>query len=316
VQEVSLDESGNIVSLDIGGGRTVAGDLFIDATGFHGRLIEQALADPWIDWSKYMLCDRAVAMPIARDERFPPYTRSTAMPGGWIWRIGLSSRTGNGYVYSSAHLSEDAAAQALIAQAGLRKPATADPRFLKIRVGRRTNFWLRNCVTIGLSSGFVEPLESTGIHLIQKAVKLLVEYLPERGGNETLRNAYNKAMAAVYDEVRDFIVLHYILSQREEPFWRDSRSVPIPDTLQETLALYDESGRIGTPRLQLFLEPSYFFILAGNGRLPRRPVVEADIAPAGESWHVLESVREQNRKFAMQMPAHAAYMAELHDRAQ
>jgi tryptophan 7-halogenase len=145
-------------------------------------------------------------------------------------------------------------------------------------------------------------------------VKLLVEYLPERGGNETLRNAYNKAMAAVYDEVRDFIVLHYILSQREEPFWRDSRNVPVPDSLQETLALYNETGRISGPRLQLFLEQSYFFILAGNGRLPRRPVIEADVAPSGETWHVLETFREQNRKFAMQMPAHAAYMAELHHR--
>jgi tryptophan 7-halogenase len=314
VQDVALDDSGDIASLDIGGGRTIAADLFVDATGFHGRLIEQVLHDPWIDWSNAMLCDRAVAMPIERDERFPPYTRSTAMPGGWIWRIGLSSRTGNGYVYSSAHLSDEAAAEALIAQAGLRRPRNADPRFLKIRVGRRSNFWLRNCVAIGLSSGFVEPLESTGIHLIQKAVKLLVEYLPDRGSNEALRSAYNNAMAAVYDEVRDFIVLHYILSQRDEPFWRDSRNVPLSDSLRETLSLYDATGRIENPRLQLFMEPNYFFILAGNGRLPRRPVIEADIAPAGQTRHVLERIREQNRTFVTQMPSHSAYMAELHRR--
>jgi tryptophan halogenase len=234
------------------------------------------------------------------------------MPAGWIWRITLSSRTGNGYVYSSAHLSAEAATEALIAQSGLRKPRTADPRLLNIRVGRRTNFWVRNCVSIGLSSGFIEPLESTGIHLIQKAVRLLVNYLPDRTFSEALRNAYNEAMAAVYDEVRDFIVLHYILSQRDEAFWQDARNVPLPDTLRESLALYDETGRINNPRLQLFLEPSYFFILAGNGRVPRRPIVEADIAPAGETWHVLDRIREQHRQFVAQMPAHNAYLGELH----
>ncbi len=312
VQDVALDERGNIASLDIGGGRTLVADLYVDATGFHGRLIEQELGDPWIDWSKYMLCDRAVAMPLPRDEQFPPYTQSKAMPAGWIWRIALSSRTGNGYVYSSAHLSEDAAADALVAQSGLRKARTADPRLINIRVGRRANFWVRNCVSIGLSSGFIEPLELTGIYLIQKAVRLLVDYLPDRTFNDALRRAYNAAMAAVYDEVRDFIILHYVLSQRDERFWRDARDVPLPDTLHESLALYDETGRINNPRLQLFLEPSYFFILAGNGRLPRRLVVEADIAPPGETRHVLDRIREQNRQFAAQMPSHGAYLAELH----
>jgi tryptophan 7-halogenase len=314
VQDVALDERGNIASIDIGGGRTVAGDLFVDATGFRGRLIEQALGDPWIDWTKYMLCDRAVAMPLPRDERSPLYTLSKALPAGWMWQITLSSRTGNGYVYSSAHLSAEAAAEALIGQSGLRKKRAADPRFLNIRVGRRQNFWVRNCVSIGLASGFIEPLESTGIHLITKAVRLLVDYLPDRNFNEALSNAYNAAMAAIYDEVRDFIVLHYILSRREEPFWRDARNVPLPDTLRESLALYDETGRIQNPRLQLFAEPNYFFILAGNGRLPRRTIIEADIASAGETWHVLDRVREQNRQFAAQMPTHGAYLAELHRR--
>jgi tryptophan halogenase len=312
VQDVALDERGNIATIDIGGERRIAGDLFVDATGFHGRLIEQALGDPWIDWTKYMLCDRAVAMPLARDEHFPLYTLSKALPAGWMWRITLSSRTGNGYVYSSAHLSDDAAIEGLIAQSGLRKPQTADPRLLKIRVGRRQNFWVRNCVSIGLASGFIEPLESTGIHLITKAVRLLVDYLPDRTFSEALRHAYNAAMAATYDEVRDFIVLHYILGQRDESFWRDARNVPLPDTLRESLALYDETGRIQNPRLQLFAEPNYFFILAGNGRLPRRTIVEADIASAGETWQVLDRIKEQNRQFATQMPTHRAYLAELH----
>jgi tryptophan halogenase len=312
VQDVTLDEHGNIASLDIGGERTLTADLFLDATGFRGRLIEQALGDPWIDWSKYMLCDRAVALPLPRGDRFAPYTLSKAMTGGWMWRIPLSSRTGNGYVYSSAHLTAEAATEALIARSGLRGTRGADPRQLQIRLGRRTNFWLRNCVSVGLASGFVEPLESTGIHLIQRSIMLLVEYLPDRGFNDALRRAYNARMAAVYDEVRDFILLHYILTQRDEPFWRDARAVPLPDTLSESLALYDESGRIENARLQLFPETSYFFILSGNGRLPRRLIAEADLASPGEIWNLLDRIRRENREFVSRMPPHAGFVADLH----
>jgi tryptophan halogenase len=312
VQGVDCDERGDIVTLDIGGGRRVAGDLFLDATGSRGQLIQEALGDSWIDWSKFMLCDSAVAMPLPRGDRFPPYTLSKAMPAGWTWKIPLSSRTGNGYVFSSAHISPDAAVAALIGQSGLRRARGADPRLLSFRVGRRTNFWLRNCISVGLASGFVEPLESTGIHLIQKTIMLLVDYLPDRRFNDALRRAYNAKMAAVYDEIRDFIVLHYILSQRDEPFWRDARNVPLPDTLRESLAIYDETGRIENPRLQLFPETSYFFILSGNGRLPRRQIVEADLAPPGEIWRMLDRIREESREFAARMPAHADFLAQLH----
>jgi tryptophan halogenase len=311
VQAVAFDESGNIASLDIGGGRAITGDLFVDATGFRGRLIEQELGDPWIDWSKFMLCDSAVAMPLPRIDRFPPYTLSKAMPAGWIWKIPLSSRTGTGHVFSSRHLSPDAATEALIAQSGLRGSRGADPRLIKIRVGRRTNFWSRNCIAVGLSSGFIEPLESTGIHLIQRAVMLLVDYMPDRRLNNALRHTYNARMGRLYDEIRDFIVLHYILSQRDEPFWRDARNVPLPDTLRESLALYDETGRIDSPRLQLFLDANYFFILSGNGRLPRRPIIEADLAPLNEIRQLLDGVRQENRDFAIRMPSHATYIDEL-----
>jgi tryptophan halogenase len=312
VQDVARDDAGNIVSLDIGGGREIPGDLFLDATDFRGRLIEEALKDPWIDWSKFMLCDSAVAMPLPRGDRFPPYTLSKALPAGWTWKIPLSSRTGNGYVFSSAHLSPDAAVQALVEQSGLRRARGADPRLIKFRVGRRTSFWLRNCVSIGLSSGFVEPLESTGIHFIQQAIMLLVDYMPDRHFSDALRAAYNKRMAALYEEARDFIMLHYILTARDEPFWRDSRSVPVTDTLRESLALYAETGRIETPRLQLFTESSYFFILSGNGRLPRRSIMEADLAPGDEIRHILDRVRRENHEFAARMPAHMATLAELH----
>jgi tryptophan halogenase len=139
-----------------------------------------------------------------------------------------------------------------------------------------------------------------------------VEYWPGRQISDALRHSFNARMAAVYDEVRDFIMLHYILTERDEPFWRDARNVPLPDTLRETLALYDENGRIESPRLQLFLETNYFCILSGNGRLPRRLIAEADIAPAAEIWHILDRIREQNRDFVARMPDHVSYIAELH----
>jgi tryptophan 7-halogenase len=312
VQDVALDDRGNIASLDIGGERAIEGDLFIDATGFSGRLIEKTLGDPWIDWSRFMLCDKAVAMPLPRDGHFAPYTLSKAMRAGWAWKIPLSSRTGNGYVFSSAHISSDAAIEALIGQSGLRKARAADPRLLNIRVGRRTNFWVRNCVSVGLASGFVEPLESTGIHLIQKAIMLLVGYLPDCDFNDALRRAYNARMADAYDEVRDFIVLHYLLAQRDEAFWRDARNVPLPDSLRENLALYEETGRIESPRLQVFPETSYFFILSGNGRLPRRPIVEADVANPAEVWQLLDRVRAENREFTDRMPSHKTFLSDLH----
>jgi tryptophan halogenase len=309
VQNIACDDRGDIVTLDIGGNRKVEGDLFLDATGL---LIEQALGDPWVDWSKFMLCDSEVAMPLPRGDRFPPYTLSKAMPAGWTWKIPLSNRTGNGYIFSSAHLSSDAAIEALVGQAGLRRARGADPRLLKFRVGRRTNFWLRNCVSVGPASGFVEPLESTGIHLIQQAIMLLVGYMPDRRFDDALRRAYNTKMAAIFDEVRDFIVLHYILAQRDEPFWRDARNVAVPDTLRESLAVYDETGRIESSRLQLFPESSYFFILSGHGRLPRRLTIEADLAHAGEIWQLLDRIREEGSQFVARMPGHRAFLSELH----
>lgn len=312
VQSVALDDRGFIATLDIGGERNISGDLFIDATGFSGRLIEQALGSPWIDWSRYMLCDRAVTMPLPRGGSFPPYTLSTAMPAGWMWRIPLSSRVGNGYVFSSAHTSVDAAVSALVSASGLRRERAADPRVIQMRIGRRADFWVGNCVAVGLSSGFVEPLESTGIHLIQKALSLLVTYLPDRDFSEVLRCAYNRHMGEVYDEVRDFIVLHYVLAQRNEPFWRDARTVPLPETLREKIALYDETGRIETRARQLFPETSYFFVFAGNGRIPRRPIAEAEIANSGQVWQLLDRIRAENREFAVRMPDHKSYLRELH----
>jgi tryptophan halogenase len=310
VEAVAFDEAGRIASLDIGGGRRLDGDLFLDATGFHGRLIEKELRDPWIDWSHRLLCDSAVAMPLPRDEAFAPYTISSAAPAGWIWRIPLQSRVGTGYVHSRAHVSEDEAAATLIARSGASKRA-ADPRAVKIRIGRRTRFWVANCVTVGLSSGFVEPLESTGIHLIYKAIKLLVEFWPDKSAAPSGREAYNAEMAAGFDEVGDFIALHYALSARDEPFWREAREAARSPELDRMIALYRDTARVRLPARPVFLEPNYHFVFAGNDCVPRRGPPQVDFAVPREAWNVMDRIRAQNDAFVRAAPSHAQFVAGL-----
>ena len=311
VQSVAFDENGRLAGLDIGAERRIEGDLFLDATGFQGRLIEREFGDSWIDWSHQLLCDSAVTMPLPRDETFPPYTLSTAAPAGWIWRIPLQSRVGIGYMHSRAHISEDEAAAALIARSGLANKRAADPRSLKIKIGRRTNSWVGNCVSIGLSSGFVEPLESTGIHLIFKAIKLLLEYWPDRGFAAAGIAAFNNEMAALYDEVRDFIMLHYALSERDEPFWRAARAAPAEQSLTQTIALYADAGRLRLAARPIFFEPSYHFIFSGNGLLPRRSPIEVGLARPSEISQILDQIRTQNESFVRMAPSNADYMAAL-----
>ena len=311
VQSVKFDAQGRLASLDIGAERSIDGDLFLDATGFRGRLIEGEFGDPWIDWSQQLLCDGAVTMPLARDETFPPYTLSCAAPAGWTWRIPLQSRVGVGYVYSRAHISDDEAAATLIARSAPANRRAADPRALKIRIGRRSRFWIANCVSIGLASGFVEPLESTGLHLTFAALKLLVEHWPDRNFAAAGIAAFNSQMSALYDEVRDFIMLHYVLSNRQEPFWRAARMAPVESSLQQLIALHDEAGRVRLGARPVFYEPSYHFIFSGNGRLPRRSPIGVDLARPSEVARVLDQIRAQNERFAEAAPSHADYLAEL-----
>ena len=314
VGEVTLADNGDLASIDIGGGRTIGGDLFIDATGFSALLIEQTLGDRWIDWSNLLLNDRAVTMPLPVEPNKVPYTRSIAGRAGWMWRIPLNSRTGSGYVYSSAHLSDESAVEELVQSADLRTRRAADPRFLRIRVGRRTQFWKRNCVSIGLASGFIEPLESTAIHLIQRAVMLLADHLPDQRIDAPLRDAFNEKLGREYDEIRDFVLLHYIINGRSESFWRDAREVTLPDRLDEFLALYDVCGLVDPHRVSLFEEASYHYIMSGCGRLPARPMTHTD---ALNRAAVGDALRERSAYVATLLKdarPHDAMIAAIHER--
>ena len=314
VGEITRAENGDISSVEIGGGRTIEAGLFIDATGFRSRLIETCLGDPWIDWSSHLLCDRAVAMPLPPDEAKPPFTRSIAARGGWIWRIPLNNRTGTGYVFSSAHVGDEEAVDELVAQSDLRRRRTADPRFVSMRVGRRTSFWKHNCVAIGLASGFVEPLESTGIHLIQKAVLLLAEHFPSADVEPAIRTHFNVAMGRAYDEVRDFVLLHYVLARRDEPFWRDARNARSTAELDAFLDLYDVAGIMDKSRHDLFQEPSYHSILDGLGRRPRRPVAPVDVFNMVPVDEALTQRRTLIAGLVAQASGHDAMLAHLHRR--
>lgn len=311
VRGVVQDERGFIRHIETGKHGPLAADLFIDCTGFAGLLIEKALGDPYIGWSDYLLCDRAWALPQGYDARMAPYTQSTALQSGWEWRIPLSHRVGSGYVFSSRFISDEAAAQELLAHNGL-DPDKAEPRLLRMRIGRRTDFWIRNCVSVGLASGFLEPLESTGIYLIQKSASLLLDLFPDNGFNESLVRHYNYKMGKAYEEVRDFIILHYVLTEREDTeFWRANRRIALPDSLAATLELYEQTGVVNWENHALFGETSFLAIAAGFGRLPPRHLPMADYSIETKAREFMATMKAQNGQLAQTLPDHGDFIREL-----
>jgi tryptophan halogenase len=272
--KVELDgDSGDVASLKLDGGRRIAGDLFIDCSGFRGLVIGEALGVGYQDWTQWLPCDRAIAVPSERTAPVTPYTRSTAHAAGWQWRIPLQHRTGNGMVYCSSHLSDDEAAFELLTS--LDGQALAEPRPIRFTTGRRERFWHRNCVAVGLASGFLEPLESTSIHLVQSAIERILQFLPAGRPDDRAIAEYNRQTIAEMERIRDFIVLHYKATVRDDSdFWRQCAAMEIPDTLAERMALFREAGRIFHDGKELFTQAGWVQVLLGQGVLP-------------ESWHPL-----------------------------
>ena len=309
VQHVELGEGGLIDHIETEAGRRLSADLYIDCTGFRAQLIEKTLGVPFVDWSHYLLCDRAVVVDLPNDAKARPYTRSSALGAGWMWQIPLSHRLSCGYVYSSAHTDEENATRELLSTLGDHGTLTEAPRHLRFPVGYRRDFWHGNCVSMGLAGGFIEPLESTGIHLAQKGIEMLVRFFPDQSHNQALIRQYNQSMRNLYEEVRDFIVLHYILSQRDgEPFWRDCRSVPLPESLASTLEIYDENGLIQISRDSVFHEISFYHILCGGDRLPRRILPLADFSNFAAACDILEKIKTQNQGLANTLPSNQTLM--------
>ncbi|MBR0552533.1 tryptophan halogenase family protein [Stakelama marina] len=261
-------ESGDVCAVTLENGERIEGDLFIDCSGFRALLIGGELDEHWEDWSHWLPCDRAAALPCeAADGPIAPYTRATAMAAGWRWRIPLRHRVGNGYVFSSAHCSEDEACSAILG--AVEGTPLADPRVLRFRAGRRRRAWVRNVVAIGLAAGFLEPLESTSIHLVQMAITRLIELFPGRRVEAADRDEFNALIDLEYDRVRDFLILHYHATRRDDSdFWNHVRTMDVPEALERKMALWRESARVEAYHEGLFLEPSWVAVYLGQGIVP------------------------------------------------
>lgn len=277
IEEVKLDrESGFVDSVVLASGQQISGDLFIDCSGLHALLIEKALKVGYEDWSQWLPCDRAMA--VASETVLPvtPYTRSIAHEAGWQWRIPLQHRIGNGIVYSSQHMTDEVAKQTLLGNLDSR--ALTDPRLIKFTTGRRRKQWHKNVVSIGLSSGFLEPLESTSIHLIQTAVIRLIKHFPNNGINEVEVESFNQQAKVEMEQIRDFIILHYKLNEREDSqFWKTCRHMEVPEALQEKIALFKKTGKIFRQQDELFAEVAWQQVMIGQGNMPmdHHPLVNA-----------------------------------------
>jgi tryptophan halogenase len=285
VVDVAVGPRGLVESLCLSDGRAVAGDFFIDCSGFDSRIIAQALHTGYVDWSHWLPCDSAVAVQCESAAAPVLYTRATAREAGWQWRIPLQHRLGNGYVYCSAHLSDDEAAMRLLQR--LEGAPICAPRHLRFKAGRRTSAWVGNCLALGLAAGFLEPLESTSIHLIQTGLGRLFALFPDRDFDPAVRAEYNRLTALEYEHIRDFLILHYAASSGcESAFWRDCRAMRLPDSLAYRRDLFMKAGRIAAWDQETFLPASWLAIYTGMGLWPQRhePLIDlfgSSATPAG-----------------------------------
>jgi tryptophan halogenase len=309
VRNVTLrPEDGFIASLTLESGEQVEADLYIDCSGFRGLLIEGALKAGYDDWTRWLPCDRALAVPCERAAPLSSHTLSTARDVGWQWRIPLQHRVGNGYVYSSAFIDDGKAQEVLLSN--LEGRALRDPLQLRFTTGRRRNSWIKNCVAIGLAAGFLEPLESTGIHSIHRGIALLLNFFPDRHFRQADIDRYNRQVAFEYERMRDFIIVHYNKTEREGDFWRHCRDVELPDSLKERLELFRSYGRIIRDEQELFTVQSWLYLLIGQGVEPAGYDPLADRLTPQEAQKALDDIRNVVGRCAATMPMHQDFIAQ------
>ena len=302
-------ETGFIESVELESGRRIEGELFIDCSGFRGLLIEQTLKAGYEDWTRWLPCDRALAVPCESTVPLTPYTRSTAREAGWQWRIPLQHRTGNGYVYSSSHISDEAAADTLLAN--LDGKPLADPKPLRFVTGRRKQAWVKNCVAIGLSSGFLEPLESTSIHLIQSAIAKLLQMFPRTSFAQADIDRFNARTRTEFEQVRDFIILHYNATRRADAdFWNDCRTMDVPEGLKEKYRIFEGYGRVFRENEELFNDTSWFAVMIGQGLKPASFDPVAEVLGEDVTRERLAKIRQAMQTSSDYMPAHADFIAQ------
>tara|TARA_R110000751_G_scaffold2018_8_gene9058 strand:+ start:433657 stop:435231 length:1575 start_codon:yes stop_codon:yes gene_type:complete len=305
-------EGEHIAAVHFDNGESLSADFYIDCSGFRGLLIEEALEAGFDDWRRWLPCDRAVAAPTEAQSVRAPYTVATARSAGWQWRIPLQHRTGNGLVYCSDFIRDDDAAEEL--REGLGGPPIANPRVLRFTPGLRKRVWIGNCLALGLSAGFLEPLESTSIHLIHTGLNRLLDLFPDRSFDPVLIDSYNRDVEREYAHIRDFLLLHYYPNQREgEPFWDHVRNIELPDTLVEKMALFERTGRIMSKQRELFSDISWFYVAAGMGMRPAAIDPLVDVAPFEEVRKVIVQLRDAMGAFRAAAPSHDAILDRLLD---
>lgn len=303
-------DNGHVASLTLDSGEVVAADLYVDCSGFRGLLIEQALKTGYDDWSQWLPCNRAQAVPCESRGTLTPYTRATALEAGWQWRIPLQHRTGNGYVYCSSFISDEDATRRLLGN--LDAPALADPRQLYFTTGRRKQFWNRNVVAIGLAAGFLEPLESTSIHLIQEGITELLQIFPDKRFLSSDRDEYNRRMGVNFERVRDFLLLHYVATQREDTeMWRHFRNLKLPDSLDEKIQAWLMRGQLIRYEFGVFLPPSWVAVLLGQNLLPRHYDPRVNRMSRDALIQTAEDLRQRVNTGTSATPDHKDYIRQM-----
>lgn len=310
ISKVVLDkDNGFINSLELANGKVVEGDLFIDCTGFRGLLIEQALHTGYEDWSHILPCDSAIAVQTKTVTKPVPYTRSIARDAGWQWKIPLQNRTGNGFVFCSKYMSDEEATQTLLNN--IEGERLNEPRVIKYKTGTRRKHWNKNCVAIGLSSGFIEPLESTGIHLFQKAIIRLMQMFPSQGIKQSDIDEFNTQTRTEIDNIKDFIILHYYLTDRKDtPFWRYCSNMDIPETLKHRMKLFKESAKVFKKEEELFGETSWVQVMMGQGLMPEQYHPIVDLMDDNELKNFLNNIKSTVRRKVDSWPDHLDFIGQ------
>lgn len=307
VNVLTHDDTGFIKAIRLDSGVEIEGDLFIDCTGFRALLIGQTLHEPYEDWSHWLPCDSAVAVQTESVGDAIPYTRSIARDAGWQWRIPLQHRVGNGMVYCSRYISDEQARQTLLANVEGR--VRTEPRVINFKPGQRRRTWLKNCVAVGLASGFIEPLESTSIHLISRSIIRLLQMFPNAGINPSDVEEFNRQTVQELEHIRDFIVLHYHVTERQDtPFWNYCRTMDIPASLRHRIELFRETGRVFRTLNELFAENSWIQVMLGQGIVPKQYHQVADLMSDEELSRFLNGIKSHVDNTVMQLPKHQAYV--------
>jgi tryptophan halogenase len=310
IVEVKLKpENGFVDCVVMEDGTRVEGDLFVDCSGFRGLIIEQALGAGYEDWSHWLPCDSAVAVPCELSSEFTPYTRSTARKAGWQWRIPLQHRIGNGHVFSSKFMSDDEAVSTLLAN--LDGAPTDEPRILRFKSGRRKKYWIKNCVALGLSAGFMEPLESTAIHLVQSGIAKLLTMFPDRGFAQADIDRFNRTSTTEWEQVRDFLIMHYNLTERDDtPFWNHCRTMDVPESLKEKYRIFESYGRVFRENEELFNDTSWFAVMVGQLMKYKTYDPVADILTRDQTRQRLDEIKSAILACVEHMPTHETFIAQ------